>query len=116
MEVMTKEKAVEALKTAPLIGSVWMHWRTAHLYTIVGHSVLEDSLEPAVTYLSHEDGVRWTRKLSVFRQMIAGIDGKEVPRFAPALTAPTQLVLCAECLGSGCDLCGMRGALVARVP
>lgn len=112
MEVMTKEKAVEALKTAPLVGSVWAHFRTGHLYTIVGLSVLEDSLEPAVTYLSHEDGVRWTRKLSVFRQMTAGIDGKEVPRFAPALSGPAQMALCKDCLGGGCDSCHGRGAVV----
>lgn len=112
MEVMTKEKAVEALKTAPLIGSVWSHFRTGHLYTIVGHSVLEDSVEPAVTYVSHEDGVRWTRRLSVFRQVVPVGDGTTTPRFVPALSAPAQMALCTHCAGGGCDSCHGRGAVV----
>lgn len=116
MEVATKEAALEALKHAPPLGSLWRHFRNGHLYTIVGHSIIERTLEPAVTYVSHADQVRWTRTIADFRQIVANDKGDLVPRFSLVLETRAEVDLCPDCLGGGCEPCNMRGTNVKHVP
>jgi hypothetical protein len=110
VETATKEQALAALKHAPPVGSEWTHAKTGKRYTVVRLSILEATLEPAVTYRAQYDGVEWTRTLATFRQLV-NIDGVDMPRFLPAEPTRMELALCSECAGGGCIYCGMRGGL-----
>ncbi len=115
MEIATKETALDALKLGPPVGSVWKHSKTGHLYTVVRLSILEATLEAAVTYRSHIDQVEWTRPLSSFRQTVC-VGGLWVQRFEPARSAKAEMVIHDECAGGGCEACNMRGSVVKTTP
>lgn len=49
-----------------LIGSIWRHIKTGHVYAITGTCRLEHSNEPAYLYCRPEDGVTWARNMDQF--------------------------------------------------
>ena len=52
------------------------------LYELVCEATLEADLSPMIIYRAH-DGSIWARPKSVFFEIVE-VDGKRVPRFAPA--------------------------------
>jgi hypothetical protein len=70
----------------PAIGSKWKHYKTGGHYIVVARSLMEDTLEPLVTYYSVDKGTYWTRALRNFEEtVVAPLDGQraryEGPRF-----------------------------------
>lgn len=50
----------------PKIGSIWKHLKTGGLYRVLDHVFIEATAEPAVLYISMDDGRKWVRPTKEF--------------------------------------------------
>jgi hypothetical protein len=63
----------------PQEGEIYRHYKGGR-YAIVARSLMEDTLEPLVTYFSESKGTYWTRTLANFTETVDW-GGKLGPRF-----------------------------------
>lgn len=52
------------------------------IYEFVGEATLESDLTPMIVYRSPDGGL-WVRPRAVFFELVTGLDGQPVSRFAP---------------------------------
>lgn len=84
---MTREErtrnAREYLKSAPQRGEVFIHYKGGR-YQVLCCSLMENNLEPLITYQSSLTGDIWTRTLTNWHSLTEDEDGDIVLRFRPA--------------------------------
>lgn len=83
-----KENAHRELEGAPKIGQVFRHYKGG-LYVVTEVSIMEDSLEPLVTYRSNARGTSWTRTLANFTQWVSP-GNATVPAMIPRFRRETD--------------------------
>jgi hypothetical protein len=79
-----KVAALGKLMGAPEVYTVWRHYKGG-IYVVVAVSLMEDSLEPLVTYRSNKHGTFWTRTMGNFLEHIETSPGFLIPRFFQVL-------------------------------
>lgn len=77
---MDKSQALKIIEESPVkVGQIWRHVKTDHTYSILALGLDEPTLSPIVIYTG-DDGVVWSRLLSVF------LENVDQPRFVLVTT------------------------------